>query len=317
MHKKRLSSAALKAVLNKYIQGTATPEEVQQVEHWYNNFKEEELPHTTAEKEVLRKELMSGIMRQVPVKRTWWKVAAAAAVITAACFLLLRKETPAPVLLASKQVSTPAACRKAITLSDGTVIHLNAGTELTIPGDYGVHERRLILSGEAFFEVATDAARPFIINSGNLQTTVLGTSFNIRAYKELPVMTVAVASGKVKITDTLTHQSLSDSLTANRELSYDIQTSLASIGDLPDGMSGAWRNNIFYFNNSTLAEIGGELERQYNIPVTVKGEGSNKGHYKISFIQEPLSKVLKVLAGLTGITYTIKQNEVIIYTKAH
>ncbi|SFD56815.1 FecR family protein [Chitinophaga sp. CF118] len=318
MDKERLSSTALKVVLNKYIQGIATPEEVQQVEQWYATFKEEEIPYHPAEREELRRQIVSGIMEQIPVthRKTgkWWKVAAAAACITATGFLFMNKDNhKPPVLLAAKEVSTAPGSRKVITLSDGSVIHLNAGTQLTIPGDYGVKERRLILSGEAFFEVATDPRHPFIINTGNVNTTVLGTSFNIRAYKGQEEWQIAVATGKVKVADTVSRQLLSDGLIANKALSYNLATNITTINDLPANITGAWRNNIFYFNNSTLAEIGEELQRQYNISVIVTGK--DNGHYKISFSREPLAKVLKVLAGLTGITYTINKDAVIIHKK--
>ncbi|SEW37457.1 FecR family protein [Chitinophaga sp. YR573] len=302
----------LKAILNKYINGTATPAEVELVEKWYASFREDVIPHERVEKEQLRKEIVSGIMEHLPQKsdKRWWKVAAAVVVLVTGSALFF-KPRPVKITAVAKLVNTAAGTRKVITLSDGSVIHLNALTQITIPGDYGVKDRRVQLSGEAFFEITPDPAHPFIVSSGTLNTTVLGTSFNIRAYKEQKEWQITVATGKVKVVQS--QQVLSDSLTASRCLAYNFSTKETTISNIPGDMTGAWRKNIFYFNNSTLSEIGEELQRQYNIQVTVTGK--NRGHYKISFSQQPLEKVLKVLSGLTGITYAIHNKEVIIHSK--
>jgi ferric-dicitrate binding protein FerR (iron transport regulator) len=321
MDKKQLPPATLKAVLNKYVQGTATPEEIRQVEQWYASFTEEDILQDPREKERLRQEILSGVIQHIQIQApphrrntVWWSAAAVVLVAVAIAGLYNNNRKKQPTV-AAQHISTPAGERKQITLSDGTVIHLNAATELTIPGDFGSAERRIMLSGEAFFDVAPDPARPFIIQSGNLNTTVLGTSFNIRAYKGQQEYDIAVITGRVKVTDAQTNRSIADSLTANAQLAYDLLSKEAVINHLPEGMAGAWRRNIFYFNNSTLAEIGEELQRQYNIPVIVTGAGKNSGHYKISFSREPLSEVLKVLAGLTGITYQIEPDKVLIHIK--
>lgn len=319
MDKKQLPPATLKAVLNKYIQGTATPVEIQQVEQWYASFTETDIQKDTHGKKLLQQEIISGVMRHIqtsPRKRymRWW-AAAAVVLLVVGVATLYNKNTGRKSVPAAQLVATTAGMRKQITLSDGTIIHLNAATELTIPGDFGSVERRILLCGEAFFDVAPDPAHPFIIQSENLNTTVLGTSFNIRAYKGQQQYDVAVISGKVKVSDAQSDRPIADSLTANDQLAYDHTTKEAVISHLPTGMAGAWRRNIFYFNNSTLTEIGEELQRQYNIPVVVTGEGKDSGHYNISFSREPLSEVLKVLTGLTGITYKIEPDKVFIHIK--
>jgi len=309
-----MDKTPIKAILDKYVQGTATPAEQELVEQWYNSFHEEDLLQPPHQKEVLRRDIISGIMRQLPApparNRIRWKAAAvvAALIMSAAALFIYKGKRVAPQ--APQLVAAPAGSRNRVTLADGTTVLLNAGTQLSIPANYGVNERIVTLSGEAFFDVATDAGHPFTINTGSLQTIVLGTSFNIRAYNNQEEYQVAVATGKVKVLDA--GKIIAASLTANRQLAYGLQSKETVVSDLPAAMAGAWRKNIFYFNNSTLQEIGAELERQYNIPVTVTGAAKNNGHYKISFAREPLSKVLKVLAGLTGITYTIQEKEVII-----
>lgn len=323
MNKGRLSTAELKVVLNKYLQGTASPEEIKAIGEWYDSFGQDETA-LLEEKEAVRTQLMSGLMdriteTEIPVQRRsyrWLRVAAVLTGIIAAGTFFLRqytvKKRPA---LPDQVVATAAGDRKSVRLSDGTTVHLNAGTKLSIAGDYGEAQRLVKLSGEAFFEIAPDAAHPFIIQSDSILTTVLGTSFNIRAYPGQEEWQIAVASGKVRVTDAVSQKVLADTLSANKALVRNRLTSNTSISDINSNITAAWRNNIFYFNNSTISEIAAELERQYDIKVTVNGNGPEHGHYQISFSREPLDRVLKVLAGLTGITYKLEKDNVIIYTQ--
>lgn len=309
-----MSNQQLKFLLSRYLQGKATPAEAAQVEAWYDSFNE--TPLSANDKARLKDEIISNVLQEINpparVRRLYWYAAAAVLMLLGTTlFFLITKKKPLPVN-ADQLVSTPAGSRKTIRLPDGTVVQLNAGTSLVIPGDFGLKDRVIKLTGEAFFTVATDATHPFIIHAGNMQTTVLGTSFNIRSWPGEATWAIGVSTGKVKVANEVNKQVVAECLTANKSLTHHIESGTDDITDTDATMPGAWRNNIFQFNNSSMAEIGQELQRQYNIPVVVNGEGKNGGHYKISFSREPLTKVLKVLGGLTGITYTIKSDQVII-----
>ncbi|WP_343668783.1 FecR domain-containing protein [Chitinophaga sp.] len=309
-----MSNQQLKFLLSRYLQGKATPAEAAQVEAWYDSFNE--TPLSANDKARLKDEIISSVLQEIhPPARVrklyWWYAAAIAVLLVSAVPFFITKKKPLPVN-ADQLVSTPAGSRKTIRLPDGTVVQMNAGTSLLIPGNFGMKDRAITLTGEAFFTVATDVLHPFIIHAGSIQTTVLGTSFNIRAWPEEDTWAIGVSTGRVKVSDETNRQVMAACLTANKSLVHHRTSGTSDITDTDAAMLGAWRNNIFHFNNSSMAEIGQELQRQYNIPVVVNGEGKNRGHYKISFSREPLTKVLKVLAGLTGITYTIKSDQVMI-----
>lgn len=309
-----MSKGKLKSLLHKYLQGKATAAESAQIESWYASFRE--APLSAEDKERLHAEILGNILQQVqtpaPVRSMYWKYAAAIIILLAStgAFYIFKKEKP--VVNTDQWVSTPAGSRKTIRLPDGTTVQLNAGTALLIPGDFGVKDRAVTLKGEAFFIVATDAAHPFIIHTDSIQTTVLGTAFNIRAWPGEDTWEIGVTEGRVKVGGEKNAEIMATCLTAGKGLLHHQRTNTSDITDLNTAMTGAWRNNIFHFNNSSMSEIGQELQRQYNIPVIVRGEGKDRGHYKISFSREPLEQVLKVLAGLTGITYTIQQEQIII-----
>ncbi|WP_343693033.1 FecR domain-containing protein [Chitinophaga sp.] len=309
-----MSNQQLKFLLSRYLEGKATPAEAALVEAWYASFNETPLSENDSER--LKDEIISNLLREIrPPERVhklyWWYAAAVIVLLgsTLSFFVINHKPVPA---MADQLVSTPAGSRKTIRLPDGTMVQMNAGTSLLIAGDFGTKCRSITLTGEAFFTVATDARHPFIIHAGSIQTTVLGTSFNIRSWPEEDTWAIDVSTGQVKISNEVNRQVIAACLTANKTLVHHLQRGTSDITDIETGVPGAWRNNIFQFNNNSIAEIGQELQRQYNIPVIVTGAGKDGGHYKISFSREPLAKVLKVLAGLTGITYTIKSDQVII-----
>lgn len=310
MDKERL----LKTILNKYLQGTATPEEVQQVERWYDSFPEDEsLLQDAIQREAFRKALVSHIIaKNTHRSYKWPRLAAAAVLLIAAGLGLYQFTAKAPaVALKAEMVNVPFGKHKSIRLSDGSVIHLNAGSQLTIAANYGKKERRVTLTGEAFFDIAKDPEHPFLIESGGITTAVLGTSFNIKAYPEQTGWQITVASGAVKVTKRL--EVLAETLTANKALQYDPVTKALAITDVNASSTAPWRHNILSFNNNSLEDIAQELERQYNIPVIVAGK--HEGHYKISFNKEPLPEVLKILSDLTGITYTEQADKIIIHAQ--
>ncbi|QEH43544.1 FecR family protein [Chitinophaga sp. XS-30] len=316
MDNERLSSRQLKAILKKYLHGTATADEARQVERWYAAFSEAETedklkdPHY---KSALQQEVMAGILHHTaPRSGMRLRIAAAAALLIAVCTGLYQYTFRASSPRQEAQViAVPFGERKSITLPDGSQVYLNAGSTLTIEENYGKKERLIRLSGEGFFEVAADPEHPFIIHTGDISTVVLGTSFNIRSYPDQEEWHITMASGGVKV---LRRQEvLSGNLTANRQLSYHHASGKVALSNTGASLPGEWRNNMLNFRNSSLKEIAGELERQYNVPVRVSGH--DEGHYRISFHRQPLPEVLNILSGLTGTTYTEQNGAIIIHAK--
>src|SRR5690606_24131288 len=109
--------------------------------------------------------------------------------------------------------------RKTLQMEDGTVLTLNAGTTLLVAKDLSEERRLQLVDGEAFFEVRHDTRRPFVVESGPLATTVLGTAFNVAAYRDIQTLRIAVASGKVNVTGQT--GAAGDVLERGRALVYD------------------------------------------------------------------------------------------------
>jgi len=137
---------------------------------------------------------------QLQQPQFWFK--AVAAVLLPLCLIwALVQYTSKPKTTAAVCITIAAApgIKKTINLPDGSVVKLNAGSKVTFPKSFDADKREILLSGEAFFKVAKDSLRPFIVHTGSISTQALGTSFNINYSSDNDAITVALVTGMVKI----------------------------------------------------------------------------------------------------------------------
>ena len=172
-----------------------------------------------------------------------------------------------------------------LKLSDGTQVKLNAGTELSYPTDFSPVRRELTLHGQAFFEVARDTSRPFVINTGNLQVTVLGTIFDVKSFSEDNLSLVTVLKGKVKVRIKSTDNVIV--LTPNEQIIFDSRNNSYKKQVIDAKKSIAWINRILRFDRTPLIDVFKQMERWYNVKIivpdslnlncTVSGQHKNEG----------------------------------------
>ena len=223
----------------------------------------------------------------------WYKVAAVFLLIIAAVFVYrLNRQVwiKAPQLV--ERVS-PKGKKLTLTLSDGSVIKLNAASRLVYPEKFSKNSREVALEGEAFFSVSKDASRPFMVKSGDLTTSVLGTSFNLRAFSEEETFKVAVVTGKVSVSQNL--QSGNEIiLEPNEIITYNqtnqsLEKQAGDVRHLTD-----WKDGILRFNNINLKAAAKEIEKWYGVEVMIGSELESciiSGGYK----NLSLEKLLKAL----------------------
>ncbi len=148
-----------------------------------------------------------------------------------------------------------------LTLPDGTRVWLNAESRLNYPRSFTGNTRTVRLTGEAYFEVAKDAAHPFIVQSGAVKTTVLGTSFNVRNYAgEAPHVTLVEGSVNV------THQGQHLTLMPGQDATLDADNRLVS-ENVDIKYFICWKDGYFYFDNMSLREIMVQVGKWYNVDV--------------------------------------------------
>jgi len=312
--------AEILSLLKKYRAGEATPEEAARIREWFDSFEElQDDPAFTDAANDAALEALERIFHPKVKVRVLPRILKVAAVFILVCTSVLfiykqLHQPPAPITYALLQAGK--AERKKITLPDGSIVTINANTQLRIPSDFGVRDRVLELTGEAVFDVAQHIAKPFIVRSGNLQTVVLGTSFNVKAYPGEKDVEIAVLTGKVRIEKKAATQTtvLSAGLTKDQVLTYNKEHDSLNIGKGKSNEIAAWQNNVFYFEQASIPEIATVLERQYNIHITLTGQARHNCKYTLQLKNETVENAMRLLSQLSGITYQINHNEIKINT---
>jgi ferric-dicitrate binding protein FerR (iron transport regulator) len=192
----------------------------------------------------------------------------------------------------SNHIATPRGGQYRIVLQDGTKVWLNAASSLTYPAVFATAERKVTLSGEAYFEVAKDAGKPFKVITATQTIDVLGTNFNVNAYNDNSLVSTTLLEGSVRITAAASTQRTILKPGEQARLNNQTGTLLKSSVNEMDAV--AWKNGFFVFNDTYLTEVLLQLSRWYDVqidPATIP---------KIRYTgviprDQPLSKVLDML----------------------
>jgi ferric-dicitrate binding protein FerR (iron transport regulator) len=213
----------------------------------------------------------------------------------------------------------PAGQKSTFKLSDGTIIKLNAASKLIFPDNFGDHERKVFLEGEAFFNVSRDETKPFIVETSDLSTRVLGTSFNIRSYDDEPEIQVAVVSGKVMVQildNTGSPENGTDEiLLKDQMVSFNSKTKqFNKINGVPDSFL-VWQDNTIIFEHTDFKQVQKILARWYGVEFEILTDDSFEGGFVGTYHDEFLDNVLKGLKKQyeKEFEYEIKGKKVIIY----
>jgi ferric-dicitrate binding protein FerR (iron transport regulator) len=197
---------------------------------------------------------------------------------------------PSKVVL---ELATPLGGIYQITLPDGTKVWLNAGSSLKYPMSFAKNERRVSLEGEAFFEVTKDSARPFKVLSKGQEIEVLGTAFNVNAYPDNTVIKTTLVNGKVKLSNDKRYSKAIFLLPGQQSTnSNNGKIHLANVDTAP---FTAWKEGLFYFDETPLSDALQQIGRWYNVEVKYKGEVPQTHFYGRIKRSKPLREVLDVL----------------------
>lgn len=161
-------------------------------------------------------------------------------------------------------ITTPRGGQYQVTLSDGTKVWLNAASSIRFPVVFTGKERRVEVTGETYFEVASDVTKPFQVKAEQSEVEVLGTHFNINAYKDEENLKVTLLEGKVRVSSSIT---LLPGQQA--QLSANNQITTSNNVDLEEVM--AWKNGRFQFKSADLRSILRQISRWYDVDVEYRG----------------------------------------------
>ena len=212
-------------------------------------------------------------------------------------------------------LKVPYGKRFELQLSDGTSIHLNAGTTLRYPIQFiNGQNRQVFLNGEAFFDVAKDKLHPFVVNADELNVRVLGTHFNVSNYPEDEMTDVVLVEGSVGLYESnKTFDAEKNTiLKPGFKGSFDRRNNSISTKSVDTEVYTAWVDGELYLRNISFANICKKLERQYDVTITNKNPKLSGEKFNASFKQEPIEKVLSYFNDVYGIQYTITNKQVTI-----
>jgi transmembrane sensor len=189
-----------------------------------------------------------------------------------------------------------------LTLTDGSRVWLNAESSIRYPVNFAGSERAVEITGEAYFEVAEDAGKPFRVKKDSTTIEVLGTSFNVNAYADEPAMKVTLLEGKVEVrkeaSALVLHPGQQAIITGQVERSGNVDTAAVM----------AWKNGRFTFNSADLATVLRQLARWYNVEVSYEGKVPNHRFNGRIGRSLTLDQVLDVLGG-TGVHYQVQPGQ--------
>jgi len=203
-------------------------------------------------------------------------------------------------------LSTPRGGQFHVTLPDGSGVWLNAASSLRYPTSFAGKERKVELSGEAYFEIAPDASRPFTVKAEKLETQVLGTAFNIMAYADENAIRATLINGSVKV----------KAGDANMLLEPGVQASISTGGstfqtshpDLTEVL--AWKNGQFHFVHANIKDVMRQLERWYDIKVSYAGNVENIGFEGILSRKVTAQQLLETMEATGEVHFDIKGDQV-------
>lgn len=331
-------------LLEKYLNGTASPAEKEAVDAWYAALRGQPdflstLPES--ERQALQTEMHQTIRSQAglptPISeptviplRPWYRQPwaavsgiAAAVLLVALTWLMLTGSEPftqQSTVALSESVAVRVRNEQARIVSqrlpDSTIVWLHPGAELRYPRLFAGDRREVLFAGEAFFDVAKDARRPFLIQSGTMQIRVLGTSFNVRAAPRQAVFEVAVVTGKVLVQSlkkTPLTRAESVELLPKQQVLFDVAANRLTRQSLPDQT----RREVYEpvsiaFTDAPVREVLRRLEAQFNVRFRVSNPAVNACRLTADFANQPLPVILELLCTSLDATYTMSGDTILI-----
>ncbi|PWV45620.1 FecR family protein [Chitinophaga sp. S165] len=231
------------------------------------------------------------------------------------------------------EISTRHGSRTMVTLPDGSVVFLNVSSKLTY--DYGKEDsRQVVLEGEAFFDVHKDEQRPFIIHTRKMDITVLGTTFNVRAYEEDKTVETSLIQGKVEVTikgevPKKVILSPNQKIILFNEAQQQPKVISVPVTENPDKepyrleevtvnpndslvAETAWKENCLVFNDERFADIALKMERWYDVRIIFEDKEVEDYRFTGTFINETVAQTLEALRFTSPFRYNIDKKKIII-----
>lgn len=336
-----MSKQELTTLLKRYFSDEITPDEKLELAHlisanttadalqssveelWNDYQPEEQLLQQESEDQLKRilekinqqnKEQRPAVVRQLPFWKKWkYQTVAAAAVVAIIAGVIYFNSTGTSVSTKDNgqlAVATPRITKN-IVLPDSSLVILQPGSRLDYAPVFGKDARELTLTGEAWFDVRHDATRPFIVHTGKVSTTVLGTAFSVRAWENGNDVVVTVNRGRVQVAD---NAGVLGVITPDQQISYNNATAIASQSSVNAAEISSWKEQEYTMDDLTIEEMTRALQEKYGVAIEVtQKEGTGECRFTGSFRQdETLDRVLNVISKVFKASWIRKDNKILL-----
>ncbi len=328
-----------------YLDGTCTPAESQAIEArlqsdeafrcWFEEehqiwvTPERKLPQPDVESALRRVAGKCGIEKEIfpntksvnkyPTrsneKKRWWPGKtnflriAAVLVLAVGASLIFRQTADAPSF---ETVQVAPGQRFRLTLGDGTIVTLDAGSDFRYPNSFSENSREVTLDGEALFEVTPDASRPFVVRTQDGRITVLGTTFNVRAWLENDKVAVTVIEGEVSLESIHLISPEAGVKIGPGQMSVLQGDNLSSPQAVNVDEQIGWLQRTIHFRNTALREVLGQLERWYDVSIELSDPNLGNERITVHLNDKPLDDLIDLICLICGLSSTQEGNRFIL-----
>ena len=262
--------------------------------------------------QIINKEKMS-------IGRRSWSVAVA--VVLALLFItsyVTFKQANKQILeqFADVVIEAPIGSRTKMYLPDGTLVWLNCDSKITYSQGFGVKDREVTLSGEAYFEVEKNEEQSFIVKTEELKVTVLGTKFNVKNYPKEDEVAITLQEGSIVVCNNLKEEN-DIRLSPNQMVFLNKHEQKMRIVNVNASNSMEWTNGYLFFDEVLLADIIKELERNYNVNIMLEDNALETFRFYGNFDvrEQTIEEVLDVLTRTNKVNYKIEGRKIYLNSK--
>ncbi len=240
------------------------------------------------------------------------------------------------------EINVPKGSKTYLTLNDGSKIWLNSMSKLTYPGKFNTTYREVFLEGEAYFKIAKDKNIPFYVRTSDLDIKVLGTSFNIKSYKNEGTIEATLESGSISIfrkgqdgktkhivlkpdqrltfvksegrilVDNIKKMLKNDKYADTAQTNSRRKEKLYLAENINTKLYTAWKDNKLIFVNESFESLAVRMERWYNVRIEITGDKLKQYRFTGTFEKETIEQALKALQITTKFEYSIDHNKITI-----
>lgn len=250
------------------------------------------------------------IKKHKEIFKTISKIAAIAMILIASSVFVTLYFVKNDISTIKNTLYVPAGQRAQLTLQDGTNVWLNAQSTLIYPSHFSNKERKVILKGEAYFNVAKNPRKPFIVETQNVQLKVLGTQFNVYNYPDADYSQIALIEGSIKIYQ---HHKESEGIILKPNEEATIRNGKFTVAKIDNPNYFLWKDGIYCFENERLIDIIKKLQLYYDVTIKVEDPEIFNVRYTGKFRQrDGINEILHIIRKIHHFNILVDENNNVI-----